>query len=177
MFEPSSSPADVFFAGALQRIRKYMIAASAVGLVVCLVFFRWSVAAGFLAGAIVSYVNHRWLEDAIDALGERITTGDSKERGGGIIVRAAFDMPSSPWGPMLYLMFLEQVFMDSWEACAFRLWPWPAKSQWKCLLPCGADSDSLITLTRVLARIGVCQTPLVAFLFLTSKPSCLSNFG
>ena len=89
MFEPSSSPADVFFAGALQRIRKYMIAASAVGLVVCLVFFRWSVAAGFLAGAIVSYVNHRWLEDAIDALGERITTGDSKERGGGIIVRAA----------------------------------------------------------------------------------------
>ena len=89
MLEPSSSPADVFFAGALQRIRKYMIAASAVGLVVCLIFFRWPVAAGFLAGAIVSYVNHRWLEGAIDALGERITTGDSKERGGGIVVRAA----------------------------------------------------------------------------------------
>src|ERR1035437_6497446 len=89
MLEPTSSTADEFFAGALKRIRRYMVAASAVGLVVCLVFFPWPMAAGFLAGAIVSYVNHRWLEGAIDALGERITTGDSKERGGGIVVRAA----------------------------------------------------------------------------------------
>jgi hypothetical protein len=89
MLEPTSSPADVFLAGALQRIRKYMMAASAIGLVVCVVLFPWPVAAGFLAGAIVSYVNHRWLEGAIDAIGERITTGDSKERGGGIVVRAA----------------------------------------------------------------------------------------
>jgi hypothetical protein len=89
MLEPTTSPADKFFGGALQRIRKYMIVASAVGLVVCLVFFRWPVAAGFLAGAIVSYVNHRWLEGAVNALGERITTRASKERGGGIVLRAA----------------------------------------------------------------------------------------
>lgn len=89
MLEPTSSAADEFFAGALKRIRRYMVAASAVGLVVCLVFFRWPVAAGFLAGAIISYVNHRWLERAVDALGERITTGESKERGGGIVLRAA----------------------------------------------------------------------------------------
>ena len=43
---------------------------------------------GFLVGAIVSYVNQRWLERAVDALGERITTGESKERGGGIVFRA-----------------------------------------------------------------------------------------
>jgi ATP synthase I chain len=89
MLEPTSSAADEFFAGALRRIRKYLLAVSAVGLVVCLVFFRWPVAAGFLAGAIVSYINHRWLERAVDALGERITTGQSKERGGGIALRAA----------------------------------------------------------------------------------------
>ena len=75
--------------GALARIRKYMVVVSAVGLAVCLVFFRWPVAAGFLVGAIISYVNHRWLERAVDALGERITTGESKERGGGIVFRAA----------------------------------------------------------------------------------------
>jgi hypothetical protein len=89
MLEPTSSAADKFFAGALKRIRRYMVAASAVGLVVCLVLFRWPVAAGFLAGAIVSYVNHHWLERAVDALGERISTGESKERGGGIVLRAA----------------------------------------------------------------------------------------
>jgi hypothetical protein len=89
MLPPNPSAADQFFAGALKRIRKYLVAASVIGLVVCLVFFRWPVAAGFLAGAIISYVNHRWLEGAVDALGERITTGESKERGGGIVVRAA----------------------------------------------------------------------------------------
>ena len=89
MPEPTSSAADEFFAGALKRIRRYMVAASAVGLAVCLVLFRWPVAAGFLAGAIISYVNHRWMERAVDALGERISTGESKERGGGIVLRAA----------------------------------------------------------------------------------------
>lgn len=88
MPKPTSSAADEFLGGALRRIRKFMVAVSAVGLVVCLAFFRWPVAAGFLAGAIVSYVNHRWLERAVDALGARITTGDSKERGGGIVFRA-----------------------------------------------------------------------------------------
>jgi ATP synthase I chain len=88
MPEPTSSAADEFYGGALKRIRKYLAAVSAVGLVVCLIFFRWPVAAGFLIGAIVSYVNHRWLERAVDALGERITTGESKERGGGIVLRA-----------------------------------------------------------------------------------------
>jgi hypothetical protein len=89
MPEPTSSVADEFFGGALRRIRKYVLAVSAAGLVVCVIFFRWPVAAGFLVGAIVSYVNHRWLERAVDALGERITTGESKERGGGIVLRAA----------------------------------------------------------------------------------------
>jgi hypothetical protein len=88
MPEPISSAADEFFGGALKRIRKYMLAVSAAGLVVCVVFFRWPVAVGFLIGAIVSYVNHRWLERAVDAVGERITTGESKERGGGIVFRA-----------------------------------------------------------------------------------------
>ena len=86
--ETTSSAADDFFGGALGRIRKYLLAVSVAGLVACLVFFRWPVAVGFLAGAIISYVNHRWLERAVNALGERITTGESKERGGGIVLRA-----------------------------------------------------------------------------------------
>jgi hypothetical protein len=88
MPDTTSPAADEFFGGALRRIRKYLVALSVLGLLVCLIFFRWPVVAGFLAGAIVSYVNHRWLERAVDALGERITTGNSKERGGGIVFRA-----------------------------------------------------------------------------------------
>ena len=81
MPEPTSSAADEFFERALKRIRKYMIAVSVVGLLVCLIFFRWPVAVGFLAGAVISYVNHRWLERAVDALGERITS--RREQGAG----------------------------------------------------------------------------------------------
>jgi len=86
--ESSSSHADRFFDRALERIRKFMLALAALGLLACLVLFRWPVAGGFAVGATVSYFNHRWLERAVEALGERITTGQSRERGRGIIVRA-----------------------------------------------------------------------------------------
>lgn len=65
-----------------------MLALIAIGLVICLVFFRWQVAAGFVLGATIAYFNQRWLERAIDALGERITKQESRERGGIIVVRA-----------------------------------------------------------------------------------------
>ena len=86
--EPISSVEEEFYAGALARMRKFLLAAAALGLLICIVFFRWPVAAGFLAGALISYVNHRWLERMVGALGERITTGQSRERGGGIALRA-----------------------------------------------------------------------------------------
>jgi hypothetical protein len=83
-----SSPADQFFDGALARIRKFMLVLAGLGLLVCVSFFRWPVVAGFAAGAVVSYFNHRWVERAVEAVGERITTGPSREHGGGIIVRS-----------------------------------------------------------------------------------------
>jgi len=86
--EPTSSKADQFFDRALERIRKFMLALAVLGLLICMALFRWPVAAGFAAGALVSYVNHRWLERAVAAVGERITTARSRERGGGIVFRA-----------------------------------------------------------------------------------------
>jgi len=79
---------EQFYAGALERMRKFLLAVAALGQLICIVFFHWPVAAGFLAGALISYVNHRWLERMVAALGERITTGQSRERGGGIALRA-----------------------------------------------------------------------------------------
>jgi hypothetical protein len=86
--EPTSSPAEALLDRALPRIRRFMLALVAIGLLVCLVFFRWQVTAGFVIGAAITYFNQRWLERAIEAMGERITTGQSRERGGIIVLRA-----------------------------------------------------------------------------------------
>lgn len=86
--EPASVFADAFLDRALGRIRKFLLALSGIGILVCLAFFRWPVTAGFVAGAVISYLNQRWLERAIEALGERITNQQSRERGGAIVFRA-----------------------------------------------------------------------------------------
>lgn len=86
--EPSTTTAESFLDRALPRIRRFMLVLAAVGTAVSLVFFRWPATAGFVAGAVISYVNQHWLERAIEALGERVTTQESRERGGIIVVRA-----------------------------------------------------------------------------------------
>ena len=80
--------AEQFYGAALRRIRRFILILGAIGLVVCLLRFGRVVAVGFLVGAIISYTNHVWLERMIEALGERITSGQSRERGGIIVVRA-----------------------------------------------------------------------------------------
>jgi len=80
--------AERFYDGALLRIRRFMIGLSGLGVLVCAWFFGWAGMAGFLIGAAISYINHRWLERMVDALGERMTTGESSERGGLLVLRA-----------------------------------------------------------------------------------------
>src|SRR5690348_10447613 len=77
-----------FYDGALLRIRRFMLGLSGLGVLLCAWFFGWVGVLGFLVGAGISYINHRWLERMVDALGERITTGKSRERGGLLVLRA-----------------------------------------------------------------------------------------
>lgn len=84
----SDSAAERLYGAALQRIRYFLLVLGAAGLLVSFLRFGKLVAAGFLAGASISYINQRWLERIVGALGERITTGQSRERGAGIVVRA-----------------------------------------------------------------------------------------
>jgi hypothetical protein len=90
MSAPPSKSAGLepFFELALPRIRRFLLILAIAGLVVCFLLFRWAVTAGFLVGAIVSYVNQVWLEGAVNDLGERITAAQSRERGGIIVFRA-----------------------------------------------------------------------------------------
>ncbi|HLY67723.1 MAG TPA: ATP synthase subunit I [Chloroflexota bacterium] len=80
--------AEAFLDRALPRIRRILLALAVAGTLACLIFFRRQVAAGFVVGAVISWLNQRWLERAIVALGERITQQQSGERGGLIVVRA-----------------------------------------------------------------------------------------
>ncbi len=80
--------AQQFYDGALLRIRRFMLGLSGLGALLCGWFFGWAGILGFLVGAGISYFNHRSLEQMVDALGERVTTGKSKERGGFLVLRA-----------------------------------------------------------------------------------------
>jgi hypothetical protein len=78
---------EAFLNRALPRIRRLLLTLIAIGIVVCVVFFSWQVTAGFAIGAIIAYFNESWLEQAIHALGGRITEQQSRERGGVIVFR------------------------------------------------------------------------------------------
>lgn len=83
-----TTTADRFYDSALERVRRFILLLGAVGVVVCLVCFGRVVTAGFVVGAVISYVNHVWLERVVNGLGERIASGQSTERGGVIVARA-----------------------------------------------------------------------------------------
>jgi hypothetical protein len=87
-YTPPESPAEKFYGSALRRIRRFILILGGTGSIVCLLKFGRVAAAGFLVGSIISYVNHVWLERMIEGLGERIATGQSRERGGVIVARA-----------------------------------------------------------------------------------------
>ena len=82
------TPAERFYGGAMERIRRFILVLGAGGFVVCLVRFGRAATAGFFIGAVISYFNHVWLERVVSTLGERITSGHSRERGRGIGARA-----------------------------------------------------------------------------------------
>ena len=84
----SQNPSEQFYGSALARIRRFLLILAAAGLAVCLARFGPVASAGFLLGAVVSYINHVWLERVVSALGDRITSGESRERGAGIVARA-----------------------------------------------------------------------------------------
>ena len=89
MLPSEPTPAlESFLDRALPRIRRFMIALGGGGAVLSL-FFGWRVMAGFVVGAVISYINQRSLERGIAALSERIVNQQSSERGGGIVLQAA----------------------------------------------------------------------------------------
>jgi hypothetical protein len=85
--DPVAPPSQAFYEHAIERMQRAMLAAGAIVVAIAAVFFGVAAAAGALLGAVLSWHNFRWLAKTVNALGERITTGQSRERGGLIVFR------------------------------------------------------------------------------------------
>jgi hypothetical protein len=83
----SPLPGDVFYSGALERIRLSMI-----GLAVLLSGGAWwefgrPAALGFLCGCIIAYLNFHWLKSGVSGLADRVTNSGKPQSGKGIVAR------------------------------------------------------------------------------------------
>ena len=92
MFSPDQPDpaATAFYSGALERIRRFMLALAAVGTVAVWAVYGWRTGLGFLAGAIVAWANFYWLERVVEALGRRATQDGATQKpesGGGVVAR------------------------------------------------------------------------------------------
>jgi hypothetical protein len=85
--EQLTSPPDAFYSGALDRIRRSMIAlALALSAAAWWNFGRAS-ALGFLGGCIIAYLNFHWLKNGVSGLADRVTNTGKRQSGAGIIAR------------------------------------------------------------------------------------------
>lgn len=85
------SPADLrlesFNARALPRMFRTMLVVSAFLVVPAFWRYGWVGAIGFAAGAAVSCINFRALQRGVEGLAERVVNQESREKGGGIVLR------------------------------------------------------------------------------------------
>ncbi len=83
--EPSPA-AEIFYAGALSRIRRVMLMLGPAAVVGMWAAIGWRFGLGFLIGCLIAYVNFYWLKKAVMGLAERVTrTG--QRAGSGIVAR------------------------------------------------------------------------------------------
>src|ERR1700694_2892109 len=82
-----SGASETFYAGALDRIRRFMIALSRVS--VAAVAWRWNLrhALGFALGCAIAYLNFHWLKRGVSGLADRITKAGVPASSVGIGVR------------------------------------------------------------------------------------------
>jgi ATP synthase I chain len=84
---PAPLPADNFYEGALGRISNSMIVVAVVLSAAAWLRLGWHIALGFACGCALAYLNFHWLEKVVNALGERMSAGDERKSGKGVVAR------------------------------------------------------------------------------------------
>ncbi len=85
--DEKTAASEVFYSGALDRIRRFMIVLATVFTAAAWARSGWRAALGFALGCAVSYVNFYWLKRVVSAMADRITRTGQRESGKGIVAR------------------------------------------------------------------------------------------
>lgn len=81
------SKAESFFADAVTRIPKFMLALAAIFTIAAWLRFGWRVGLGFVCGCAIAYLNFHWLERVVSGLAERVTQTGERQSGKGVVGR------------------------------------------------------------------------------------------
>jgi ATP synthase I chain len=83
----SEAQAELFYAGAMERIRRYMLVLAPLGVLICLLAMGWRCAMGFASGSAIAYINFHWLKRVVSALADRVTRTGLPESGRSVFTR------------------------------------------------------------------------------------------
>jgi hypothetical protein len=75
------------YAATLGRVERVTLIAGVVCAAVAAGLFVWVAALCVLLGALLGWLNFRWLAASVNAVGERIAKVQSRERGAGVVIR------------------------------------------------------------------------------------------
>ena len=78
---------EEFYAGALNRIRKFMLALAPILTVIAWAKFGRFATLGFLLGCVISYLNFHWLKSGVSHLADRATNTGKAQSSTGTIAR------------------------------------------------------------------------------------------
>jgi len=87
MSEPASGKSEAFYAGAVLRIPRFMIALAILFTAGAVIRFGWRIALGFACGCAIAYLNFHWLERVVTALADRVTRTGKPQSGRGVVIR------------------------------------------------------------------------------------------
>jgi len=85
--DPISRSPDVFYSGAYARIVRFMLALGIVAAIAVLVRFGMIMAAGFLIGCAIAFLNFHWLKRVVSALADRATATGERQSSKGVVLR------------------------------------------------------------------------------------------
>jgi hypothetical protein len=75
------------YRGTVRRIARMIGAAGVICAAAVAVPLGWQLALGVLGGALMGWLNFRWLAATVNAIGARIVNAQSRERGAAVVVR------------------------------------------------------------------------------------------
>jgi hypothetical protein len=82
-----SPESEMFYSGALARIRWFMIGAAVVCTLAAFAKFGWRTGVGFALGCALAYLNFHWLKRVVSAMADRVTQQGKKQSSRGIVLR------------------------------------------------------------------------------------------